>query len=232
MDLERPFLIIPDCQAPFQHQKTVPFLKHIANHYKIPSGNILNVGDETDGNFAGLYPKDPNATFTANGEIRAAQEFIAELASIFPNMLVCESNHGARWVKKATMAEIPEQLMRSYKDIFRIPETWRYAYKWTIPTKNPFQLIHGVELSGRNPYRQAAEFFSVSTAFGHLHSSAGIAYVETVDKRIWGFNTGSLIDREQYAFKYAKGQKFKANLGCGVIFNEGSTPLWIPLDSF
>lgn len=232
MDLSKPFLIISDLQIPFEHEKALKFCSYLRDHYSIPNANILNVGDEVDNLAGGLYPKDPDAIHSARGELREAKLKIQEWSLAFPQMKVCISNHGMRWIKKAAAAEIPEQMMRAYQDVLEIPVNWSYAYKWHIPTKHPFQIIHGMELSGKTPYRQAAEMFTISTAFGHLHSSAGVSYVETLQGMRWGFNTGCLIDREAYAFKYAKGHRYMANCGVGVIFNEGLTPLWIPIEAF
>ncbi len=223
-------MVISDLQFPFEHEKALSFCAYIKKHYGIPDENILNVGDEVDNLHGGLYPKDPNGHHTPKGELKAAKESIRRWAEVFPQMYVCISNHGNRWIKKAAACEIPEELMRAYQDVLEIPVSWKYAYKWTIPTKHPFQILHGMELSGKTPYRQAADLFNISTAFGHLHSSAGIAHVETLDKKVWAMNTGCLIDRDAYAFKYAKGHRYMANLGVGLVFNEGSTPFWLPLD--
>jgi len=232
MQLDKPFLVISDAQIPFENHKALYFCSYLKRHYNVPDENIVCVGDETDGNFAGMYPKDPNATHTAISEIRQARHTLKEWAAVFPKMMVCISNHGMRVWKKATAAELPSQVLKTYHEIFDLPEAWVYKDKWHIPTRSPWQAIHGVELSGKTPYRQAAELFNISTVFGHLHSSAGIAYINTGEKNIWAMNTGSLIDPDSYAFAYGRHHRYKANLGCGMVFNGGTTPAFIPLDSF
>lgn len=63
-----------------------------------------------------------------------------------------------------------------------------------------------------------------------FYGSAGIAYIRTKTQNLWGFNVGSLIDPDAYAFHYSKYSRFKANLGIGVIAGGGTTPIWIPYE--
>lgn len=224
------WLVQSDLQAPFHNQKALSFCKYIQKHYKISDDNILNVGDEIDILHGGMYPKDPNGDLTPNQEIKAAKEWVKEWASAFPKMKVCLSNHGLRWVRKATAAELPSQVLRSYKDIYGIPDGWQYKEKWDIDAKYPFTMIHGMGYSGTNAHRSAALDFGRSVVHGHLHSSAGIAYVRTEGQQIWGFNVGCLIDKEAFAFSYGKYSRFKPCLGVGVIADNGRAPIWIPLE--
>lgn len=173
----------------------------------------------------------PDSPHTANSEIKAAKIALKEWVAVFPKMLVCTSNHGMRWIRKAANADIPSQMIRAYQDVLELPDTWRYADEWTIPTPHPFKIVHGMQFGGQTPYRKAAEISDMSVAFGHLHSSQGICHIMTYDnKKRWAFNVGCLIDIDGFAFQYGKYNKFKPNLGAGVVFNGGTTPIWIPLD--
>lgn len=230
MDDSKPFLVIPDLQIPFENSNALQFCRYLKRHYQIPDENVLNVGDETDGYHGGSWPKDPNGVLTPTGEIAVTREKIKEWGSIFPKMKLAISNHGLRWMRKAAGAEIPSQVLRSYEDIFQMPEGWKWKDHWVIETKFPFRLDHGMDLGGKTPYRIAAELGTMSRVFGHLHSSAGIAYVHTQDKNIWAMNAGCLIDEDAYAFEYGKWGKFKPNLGAGVIADRGRIPIWIPLN--
>lgn len=224
------YLVIPDLQIPFEDNGAFAFVSYVKRHYSIPNENVLCVGDEVDQLNGGMYPRDPDGQFTATGEIRETKYKLEQWIAEFPIMRVCVSNHGMRWIRKASAAEIPSMMIRAYQDVLGIPETWRYADKWLINTRHPFVMTHGMEWGGKTPYRQAAETETISQVFGHLHSSAGICHVRTATKNVWGFNVGSLIDREAYAFKYGKYNKFKANNGVGVIANDGRMPIWIPFD--
>src|ERR1700745_1823649 len=100
------YLVISDTQLPFEHERALSFCAYLRRHYSIPDENILHVGDEVDNLHGGLYPKDPDGHHSPTGEITAAKEKIKEWAATFPKMKIAISNHGMRWVKKASAAEI------------------------------------------------------------------------------------------------------------------------------
>lgn len=224
-------------QIPFEAEHALRFARYVQRHYGIPDDHILNVGDETDGYHAGQWPKDPNSKLSAKEELSITKQKIAEWGAAFPKMKLAVSNHGLRWVRKATAAEIPQEVLRSYKEIIGAPEGWHWANEWIIKTKHPFRIIHGLGYSGLQGHRNAAIDAGMSTAIGHLHSFAGISTVRTGSTldlspslKIWGMNTGCLIDIESFAFFYGKEGRQKPALGLGVVFNEGSTPVWLPYD--
>ena len=231
MVTDRPYLIISDLQIPFEAPRALEFCVYIKRHYGIPDTNVINVGDEVDNLHGGLYPKDPDGHHTPNSEIGAAKEKIHQWGDAFPYMMLCESNHGIRWMKKASAAEIPSQMMRAYQDVLQTPPGWHWRKEWRFPTlKHPFRVIHGCGYSGMNGHRTAAMDGGISTAIGHLHSHPGIARIVTSGQKIWGMNTGCLIDVDAYAFKYNSNSRFKPGLGVGVVFNQGSMPMWIPYE--
>ena len=233
MDKKRPILFISDLQIPFEHEKSLKFCTHLKNHFKIPDENVLNVGDETDCYHGGAWPKNPDGTLSAHGELAASREKLKEWAKEFPLMKLAISNHGLRWVRKAMGAEIPSQLLRSYEQIFEMPEGWKWQYEWRFnDLKYPFRMIHGYEYSGKDGARNAAMDSKISTVIGHIHCHAGISHIKMLgmEQRIFGFNVGSLIDVDQYAFEYEKKNRVKPVLGAGVLFDEGKTPVWMPLE--
>lgn len=226
------YLCLPDTQLPFEAEHALKFCIYLKKHFKIPDENILHVGDECDMLHGGNYPKDPDGHYSPTSEIKAAKEKLRAWIKAFPAMRIAISNHGMRWAKKASLAEIPSQMIRAYQDILELPDTWKYQYQWLIKgSKKDFILKHGLDLSGKTPYRTAAEVGTISTVFGHLHSSAGICHVKTNEKNIWAMNVGCLIDVESYAFKYERDHRFKPTLGAGVILNGGTTPIWIPYET-
>lgn len=232
MDKSRPILCISDAQIPFEAPKALDFLVYLKRHYKIPDENILNAGDELDNYNGGQWPKDPNGQYSATGELAQAKETLKKWYRAFPLMKLAISNHGLRWVRKATAAEIPSQMLRSYQDLIESPPGWEWKYEWRFADlKHPFRMIHGMGYSGMNGHRNAAIDAGMSTVIGHLHSHAGICHLRTLGGlKIWGFNTGSLIDATQYAFHYGRENRMQPCIGTGIIFNEGQTPVWIPYE--
>lgn len=228
MDESRPVLIISDTQMPYEAPDALKFCAYAKRHYGIPDENVLHVGDEADQFHGGQYPKGSDYPHTPGQELSITKEKFKEWAGVFPKMKIAISNHGLRWVRKASAAELPSQLLRDYRDLMDAPDGWLWKEEWIVDFKHRFKITHGMELSGKTPYRQAAEIGTISHAFGHLASSAGICHIVTQDKSIWSMNTGCLIDTEAYAFKYGKYNRYKPTLGIGIVFNQGSTPFWLP----
>ncbi len=225
------YLIISDLQIPFENQNALKFCIYLKKHFKIPDSNVFNVGDEVDELHGGMYPKDPDGHHTATSEIKLARERFREWSVYFPKKKLAVSNHGMRWAKKAALAEIPSQMIRAYQEVLEAPPGWQWADQWMVKaSKKPFIVKHGLDCSGKTPYRNAAEIGTTSVAFGHLHSTAGLCHVKTNDKNIWAMNVGCLIDPEAYAFHYEKNNKFHPNLGAGVVLDGGMIPIWLPLE--
>jgi hypothetical protein len=224
--------VISDLQIPYEHPKALSFCTYLKNHYKIPDENILNVGDETDGYHAGDWPKDPDAELSPVHELSITRERLRQWGEVFPIMKLCISNHGMRWIRKATGAQIPSQIIKSYQQIFETPQGWQWREEWRFnQLKHPFRMIHGMGYSGKDGHINAAKDAQISTAIGHLHSYAGVNHVRMMgSERMWAMNTGCLIREEAVAFKYGKYSRPKPTLGCGIIFNSGSMPVWIPLE--
>jgi hypothetical protein len=223
------YLIIPDLQIPFQHEHSLSFCIHIAKHFGIPLENVLNVGDEVDQYYGGLWPKDPNAKHTHTSEIKESREILKQWYEAFPLMRLADSNHGSRWKRKATKADIPSMMMRDYREVLEAPPGWKWEKKLLVKCKHPFMIEHGDRYGGSTPHLLAAMHNGMSTAIGHHHTLAGIEYRETDGFKIWAMATGSLIDFEQYAFEYAKDGRFKPQIGVGVVLDEGAQAQWIPL---
>lgn len=222
------YLIISDLQIPFEEPEALKFCYQLKLHYKIPDENVYNVGDELDQYWGGLWSKSPEAAHTANQEIAQSQETLKQWYDRFPQMKLCLSNHGSRWIRKAFAAEIPSQLLRSYREIIKAPEGWRWQKHWMVNCKKPFLVEHGDDHGGQTPHIQAAMANGMSTAIGHHHSKSGIHHMRTNGLNIWGMVTGSLIDFDQYAFEYARNAKLKPIISTGLVFNEGKTPVIVP----
>lgn len=224
-------LIVSDTQKPFHATKALEFVQYVKRHYKISDENLFHAGDETDQYWGSGYKKNPNALHTPSQEIAAVRYELERWYKAFPKMRLAISNHGVRYFKKACEAEIPSEVIRSYQELIRAPDGWKWAHEWKITSgRMPWRLIHGMGYSGQNGHRNAAMDAGMSTAIGHLHSHAGISHINTNGLRIWGMNTGCLIDVEAYAFEYGKDSRFKPCLGIGLVLNHGTTPLWIPYD--
>lgn len=223
------WLILSDLQIPFEHADALKFCKYVKRHFKIPDENILNVGDELDEYWGGLYQQDINAEHTANQEIDEANKRLVDWYIAFPKMKLAISNHGTRYWRKALHANIPNQLLKSYQEVIKSPPGWEWKKSWLINCKHPFILEHGDDWGGQYPHKTAAIHNGISYAIGHHHSVAGVEYVKTNNYDIWGMSVGCLINFEKYAFNYARSYKFKPQIGCGIVLDEGKTAIWLPM---
>lgn len=232
MDAKRPILVLSDLQIPWEHSKALEFCTYLKKHYRVPNENVVGIGDETDQLNASMYDKDPDVELSAISELSLSIERLKQWADVFPEMKLCVSNHGMRWLRKATGALIPSQLIRSYQEIFKTPDKWEWRDEWRfMQMKHPVRFIHGMGYSGKDGARNAALDAQMSTVIGHLHSFAGVSHLKTMgSQRIYGMNVGCLIDEEGIAFKYGKYSRAKPCIGTGMIFNEGVMPVWIPLE--
>jgi hypothetical protein len=227
---DAPLMFIPDLQIPFHHEKSLEFAHYIKRHYSVPDENCYCTGDEIDALFGGMWKKDPNGRHSAITELEATIDELKRWYSVFPRMKLAISNHGSRWIRKATEAEIPSVMMKQYEAVLQAPDGWKWKKHWRIDTKFPIILEHGDDWGGQTPHKSAALHNGVSTIIGHFHSIAGIERIKTNGFDVFGMCAGSLIDFDAYAFNYARNAKFKPQLGIGLVFNNGRTPTWIPLD--
>lgn len=227
------YLFISDLQIPFEAKGALKFCLAVQKDFGIPKENIYCVGDEVDQYFGSLYKKSVDGHYTANQEIKASRDKLKAWYRSFPQMKVANSNHGMRWAKKASEAEIPSQMIRAYQEILEAPKGWVWKDQWVIPgSERKIKMIHGMGYGGMYAYRTAAMDHGMPVVFGHLHANAGISHIVTASQKMWGMNVGCLIDCDAYAFNYGKDNRFKPWLGCGVVIDGGLTPLLIPYERF
>lgn len=231
MDTNRPVLCIPDTQTPFEATKALEFCIYLKKHYRIPDENCCHLGDEIDAYFGSVFKKDPDARHTPNSELTETIDKMKHWYDAFPQMKLCTSNHGQRWAKKACEAEIPSVMLRSYQELIVAPPGWQWKQSWVFSQfRKPFRITHGCGYSGAMGHRNAAIDAGISNAIGHLHSYPGINYIKTERLDIWAANFGCLINAQEYAFHYGKDNRFKPGLGAGIIFNSGTTPIFVPYE--
>ncbi len=229
------WLVISDLQIPFEANNALAFCKAVAKDLKIPlnsnditKGGVICVGDEVDHYWGSAYAHDPNAKHTPQSEYRETFDKLMDWKKAFPSMWICDSNHGERWDRKASEAGIPDPYRQHYSRALNYPRTWRMSHKWVVECKHRFQVIHGLGYSSMYAYRMIPLHQGISTAFGHLHSSAGIAHINPTNDGSgarFGMNVGCLIDPKAYAFKYGRDSQFKSVLSIGAVVDAGLTPL-------
>jgi hypothetical protein len=216
-------LVTPDLQAPFQHQDSLEFLSAV--DYQFKCDEWINIGDEMDFHTLSVSHQPDVNGMSFSEEYNEAMKFFAKMYKRFPRTKVCVSNHTVRPLKKAWFAGIPSVFLRSYEEFMKAPPGWKWAQSWEV---DGVKYEHGEGVAGQNGHIKCATENRQSTVIGHLHSFAGINYINNPKKEmIFGFNVGCLINMEAYAFHYGQHWRKKPTLGCGVIAN--GTPHFIPL---
>lgn len=214
-------LIIPDMHAPFQHPDTVEFLKHLKKIYS-PDVSVC-LGDELDQHMLSNWESDPDG-LSAGDELNRGVEALQPIYELFPNMLVCTSNHGSRPFRRAHKFGIPKAYIRDYSEFMRSPQGWVWKDNFEI---DGVIYEHGEGFTGAQAALKAALANMQSTVIGHVHSHAGIAFSANEKHLIFGFNVGCLIDGKAYAFAYGKFHKSKPIIGAGVV--DKGIPRFIPM---
>ncbi len=217
MDNSR-ILVISDTQAPFHHPDFFPFIKYLSK--KLNPTRVIHIGDEVDYSFLSFHGTHVDG-ISPSVEMQLSQDFVSELASIFPVMDLIESNHGALPYRKAKAHGIPRALMREYREVLGAPQGWKWHPRLdvTLRTGKKCRFAHG--LSG-NASLSALDL-GMCVVQGHYHSK-----FELIHKgHLWGMTVGCLIDDTHEVFSYNKTQSKRPQLGCGVIVD--GRPELIPM---
>lgn len=225
------FLFCSDIQIPFEAHDALAFCKRVQREFKIPPENVYNVGDELDLYHGSLHKKDPDADMTPGQELLLSRKKLREWYKAFPKMKLAISNHGLRWLRKALDADIPSEVLRTYRDLIDAPKEWIWKDRWVIDGgREKMLMIHGMGYSGRMGHINAAVDAGMNTVIGHLHSHAAINYLATETRQIWAMNSGCLIDANAFAFKYGRLNRNKPVLTVGVVVDGGKMPILVPYE--
>lgn len=214
-------LAIGDLHYPFAHRDHLAFLKAVKTSIK--PDHVVCLGDEIDAHALSVHEHNPEG-YSAGHEHTKAKEDLARLYQCFPSGRSVISNHTARPVRLALRCGLPSVFLREYRDVLDAPRTWSWHDAVEI---DGVRYIHGEGYSGPLGALKCAQAHMQPVVIGHIHSFAGIQFNANPKHLFWGFNVGCLIDRDAYAFQYAKYQASKPILGCGII--RDATPTFIPM---
>lgn len=218
----RNVLVIPDLHIPFTHPDA---LKHVLKVKKeFNTNEVVFIGDVNDSYCFSRYLKSPDS-YGAKKEVIEAKEMLKEWIREFPDASVCIGNHDMRINKKLVDSGIPNSFLKTYNEIYEIPDTWKWGRSFNI---DDVIYTHGVK-TGQYAHVNTARDLRKSVCMGHIHSVAGIEYLEGSENRIFGMCVGCLVDMDSYAFAYAKEYTRKSIMSCGVVLNNGTLPLIVPM---
>ena len=206
-------LVVGDLHAPYTHVDAMDFLRSVRDEY-CPD-MVVQVGDETDGHAISFHDSDPNLD-SAGVELEKAKLVLEQLHGLFPNLLVCDSNHGSLVYRRAKAHGLPVQFIKKYRDIL-FPDHgapgWSWADAWVLSTP-------------LGPVLNASHE-RTSLVLGHEHGRFEVQYAASSSALYFGAYAGCLIDRKSMAFAYGRLTRKKPILGVMVI-TEGC-PQLIPM---
>ncbi len=217
--LKRSILAIGDIHAPFSHRDLVPFLT--ACKKAINPDCVIQVGDEADIHAISRFTPDPNL-HSAGDEIEMARKALRPLQDLFPDMQLCESNHGSRVYRRAKEVGLPSQTLRSYKEILDIQVNWQWFDEIVkITPKGPVLFDHGEKATAIQHSKNQA----MSVVQGHRHAEQYIQWWANPREQRFGAQVGCMIDQQSFAFAYDKKTSLpRPQLGCLAII-EGEPTL-------
>ncbi len=204
-------LIIGDTHEPFCAKGYLKFCKRIYDHHKCQ--RVVHIGDLVDLHSISNHDTDPNGLSPKN-EILQARKKLKKWFEVFPEVYLCLGNHDKRVALKGKRDQLPNEVFKSFRELWKLPKGWKYAYEFEF---DGVLYTHGIGYSGKNAHIQAAFDNRMSTVIGHLHSVSGVQYLANSKSTIFGMSVGSGIDVEKYAFEYGKAFRRKPIISCGVV---------------
>jgi len=206
-------LVIGDLHEPFCLEGYLEFCLDTYHHYKCT--DVIFIGDIIDNHYSSYHETDADG-LGGGDELELAVGKIANWYKAFPEAKVLIGNHDRMIMRKAQTSAIPSKWIKSYQDVLEVPN-WEFLERYVL---NDVQFIHGEAGTARTKCRADM----MNTVQGHLHTQCYTENYVGAKYRIFGMQVGCGIDHESYAMAYAKAGK-KPAIACGVILNNGKTPI-------
>lgn len=217
-------LVMPDLHAPYHHKDALAFMTAVKKAFN--PDLCVNLGDEADKHAMSFHDSDPDL-MSAGDELRATRIVLDQFAKLFPDFLLCDSNHGSMHFRKAKAHGMPVAYLRTYREVL-FPlgggEGWHWAENWRVRTPLG-DVLFKHQPSG--PILTDAAHNQANLMVGHHHGNFSVEYTASSSHIYWGAYSGCLIDKDSMAFAYGKHSLRKPVIGCTVIL-EGR-PMLVPM---
>ncbi len=215
--------IIGDRHLPFTHPDYLDFCHETFKSYGCKV--FTDIGDGLDHHAISYHEKDPTGR-SPGDEYKKAKKMMRPWFKAFPKGDWCLGNHDLLIFRKAYTAGLPVEFMKTFAEIYDAPSGWNFELDFDYGN---WGACHGTGNSGHDAAFKAAMSARQSRACGHTHIAGGVRFHASPRDLIWGLNVACGIDRKSYAFAYGKDFKDKPMLGCGVVLEGGTLPLFIPM---
>jgi len=210
-------LVIGDLHAPFTKSGYLKFCREQQELYDC--GTVIFIGDVIDNHYSSYHESDPDG-YGAGEELDRAIDMIADWYHTFPKATVIIGNHDRLVYRKAYSSGVSKKWIREYKDVLNT-SGWDFVENIEIFGIN---FNHGEGGTARNRIKSELQ----SQVQGHLHTQLYTDYLVGANFIVFGLQVGCGIDVKSYAMAYGRHYK-KPAIGCGVILNNGTLPIAIPM---
>lgn len=217
-------LAFGDTHFPYEHKETFQFLEDIVETYEVD--RVIHLGDILDVYSVSAYPTDPDHPDSWTEEIKKARKKVQQLASIFPEMEIMESNHDDRAYKKARLSGIPREYLVPYSKILDAPEGWKWHSELRIRCEETRDFLFFAHTKTGGALACAKDK-GCTSVLGHHHTKFGMQGFKANKRTIYGVDAGCLVSDKGSPFKYNKGDRGRPIQGC-VLIIEG-VPMMVPL---
>jgi len=219
LDKSNRVLVIGDVHAPFERKDYLQFC--IDTYHKYRCNQVVFIGDICDNHFSSYHETDANGK-GGGDELDLCIERVADWYKAFPDAYVTIGNHDAIIMRKAQSSAIPSRWIKQYNEVLGTPKC-----KWvTDVVIDDVRYVHGHKSSKA---RTAARRDMQSTVTGHFHTDMYVDWMFGAHKAVFAMGVGCGIDSKSYAMAYMQGGKKEA-LGCGVVLDNGKTPITVKMD--
>lgn len=208
-------IFIGDLHAPWILDGYLDWCKEEQEKYNcgtvIFSGDLLDSGSWSyhEHNPDGLAPRD---------ELRAAKNQLKYVYKLFPEATSLLGNHDLLVSRKAKTAGLSQEFIKDYPSLIEAPKKWSFRHQYY---KNNVLYKHG---DVGDAFKCAVES-RMSTCQGHVHSKTFVQWSVSEKDAIFGLQVGCGLDRDQYAFDYAKPFNKKPIISLGLVLESGTVPL-------
>ena len=212
-------LVIGDLHEPFCLDKYLEFC--VSKYEQFDCTEVVFIGDIIDNHYASYHETSADG-MGGSDELELSIKRIARWYKAFSGIktTVIIGNHDRMIMRKAQTSAIPSKWIKSYKEVLEVPN-WNFVERYV---KDGVQYLHGEGGTARTKCRADMQ----NTVQGHLHTQAYCEHYVGQNFRVFGLQVGCGIDHESYAMAYAKYGK-KPAIGCGVVLNNGTLPIVLPL---
>ena len=190
-------LCIGDIHEPVCRKNYLRFCQDLYREWGCDS--VMFLGDIADFHAISFHAHHPECPGPKD-EYELAYKKIQKWYKAFPTAKVCIGNHDARIIRLAESVNIPAKFLRNFNEVWDTPG-WNWDYQHILDDAYYF---HGTGNGGMYPAPNAAKKMLMSVVMGHCHTAAGIKWIASPQRRIFGLDVGCGIDDKAFAFAYGQ----------------------------